>query len=176
MRLRALASFALILAFVVPANASADPPSVDRVRTLLSAFEGVAPETAWRALGPETVTVLRALYEDREELPFVRMRAVEVAGYYPTEASHAFLRDVVRAPAQQDLILRRALRALTRAFGERAIDDVRPFLSHRTVIVREAAVRALAVVTAPRVRPLLEARLVQERDPEVRRRLEAALR
>lgn len=172
MRLRAL-SFLLVT--LVSSSAFADPPSIDRVRTLLSSFEAVAPEAAWRALGPETVQVLRALYEDRDELPFVRMRAVEVAGYYPTEASHTFLREVVRTPDQNDLILRRALRSLTRAFGEQAIDDVRPFLTHRVVIVREAAVRALATVEVPRVRTLLQARLERERDPEVRRRLEVAL-
>ncbi len=167
---------ALLPNLASPGTTFADPPDKDRVRQLLSGFEGVAPQTAWRALGPSTVAVLAELYDDASEPPFIRMRAVQVSAYYPTEATRTFLRRVVQAPDQNDLILRRAVMAFTTAFGEGALEDVRPFLSHRTGLIREAAIRAVAQVGTPSALALLQARLRIERDPEVRVRLDEALR
>ena len=160
---------------VTAAPAAADAPSVARVRAMLSAFEGGPPAETWEAMGPETVAVLEQLYDDEGAPPFVRLRAIEAAGHFATEASHAFLRRVASRPDEGDLRIRAAVRALGRAFGETVIDELRPFLAHRAVAVREGAVLALGSIATPRARALLQARLDRERNHTVRGTLRRTL-
>jgi len=168
------AAFASLL--LVSATAAADPPPVAQVRTMLSAFEGGPSPEAWEALGPETLVVLEQLYDDEGQQPFVRLRAVQAAGHYPTEASRAFLKRVATQEGQNDLLIRAALRTMARAFGHSALADIRPFLDHRATAVREGAVLALGALTTPRARALLEARLDVERNEAVKATLQRTLR
>jgi len=166
----------LIAAATVVPRASANPPSRDHVRQMLSGFETVPGADAWRTLGPETLGVLVGLYDDAHEVPFVRLRAVTVAAYYPSPAARTFLLAVARARGQSDLFVREAVLALGRAFGARALDDVRPFLAHAEPTVREAAAMALARIGT---RPALDAvrtRLRAEPDAAVRDTMTRALR
>lgn len=148
--------------------AHADAPSRDTVRAMLSSFEQGPSQIQWRAMGSETVEVLISLYNDAGEPGFVRMRAVAATANFPTPATRAFLLEVAAAPGQGDLYIRQAVSSLGRAFGDRALEDVRPFLTHREYVVREAAVRALGAMRAPVARELLEARIGIEREDAVR--------
>lgn len=167
---------ALLSVLVLSATASADPPPVAQVRTMLSAFEGGPSAEQWQALGPETLEVLEQLYDDAGQPPFVRLRAVQAAGHFPSEASRSFLKRVATAEGQNDLLIRAALRTMARAFGGATLADIRPFLSHREVTVREGAVLALGAIESPRARALLQARLDVERDATVQATLRRALR
>ncbi len=172
LRLSALLSVLLLAS----GTASADPPPVEQVRTMLSAFEGGPSAEAWQALGPETLAVLEQLYDDEGQPPFVRLRAVQAAGHFPSDASRAFLKRVASESGQNDLLVRAALRTLARAFGSRALADIEPFLTHRTATVREGAVLALGSIESRRARALLEARLDRERDATVKATLRRTLR
>lgn len=141
------------LAIATP-TAFADPPSRTQVRQLLSGFETVPGADAWARLGPQTLGVLVALYADTSERPYVRLRAVSVAAFYPSPAARTFLLGVARAPRQGDLFVREAVLALGRAFGPRAVDDLRPFLTSPMPVVREATVAALTRIGT---RPALDA-------------------
>ena len=165
-----LASAALLAA----PTARAAPPDIARVREMLSGYEGAPPESVWRALGPETLPVLIALYDSPQEAPFVRQRAVAAAAYYPSAATRAFFRAVLIAPRQSDAIVRTAVDALARAFGAAAWDDVRPYLAHGSVTVRMGAVRAASRIDTPAVRAVLRQRLRVEQEAEVRNAISAA--
>ncbi len=175
-RIRAIAS--LLLVALAPLAASAQPqaPSRERVRAMLSGIEDVPTDAEWRRLGDGALPVLIALYDDPREAPYVRLRAVGAAGAFPREATRTFLLAVARADGQSDLFVREAVLALGRAFGARAVADVRGFLGHGEPVVREAAARTLGRIGGQEATQALRARLAVERDAVVRESIEAALR
>ncbi|MCS6799804.1 MAG: HEAT repeat domain-containing protein [Myxococcota bacterium] len=156
--------------------AGAQAPSSEQLRLWLSGFERMPDASAWRAMGPETVHVLRRAYEDPAEAPWVRLRAVAAAGYFRTEDSRAFLRAVARDPAQPELVVREALLALARAFGAAAVADIGPFLEHPSTLVREAVAIALGRIGDERARGAARRRIGAEPDPTVREALERVAR
>lgn len=172
---RSLTLALLLGALGAPAAAGAQAPTAQQVRELLSGYEYVPSGEDLRALGPDTLRVLIELYAAPDAPPWVRLRAIAAVGHYPEPATRTFLLAVARAEGQSDLLVREAVLALGRAFGEHAIADVRPFLSHREPVVREAAGMALGRIATPRAVDLLRARIVAERDPGVRRALDRSL-
>ena len=166
----------LLLALsAVTAPASADAPSIDTVRAMLSSFEQGPGRLQWRALGADTVAVLEALYDNGNEAGFVRMRAVAASAHFPIPATRRFLLRVASAEGQSDLFIRQAVTGLGQAFGDDALEDLRPYLAHQQYVVRDAAVRALGAMRAPLARQLLEARALVESEDAVRRSLAEAL-
>lgn len=143
-------------------------PTLERVRGLLSGVDTMPSDDVWRRLGPDTLATLIALYDDPSTPYFVRLRAVSTGALYPTPAAKTFLEAVARAPGQRDLMVRRALVALGRAFGADALASVRPFLSHPETSVREGAALTIAAMATPAARAALEARASVETDPTVR--------
>ena len=146
------------------------------VRSLLSGIEATPSAADWRRIGPRVLPHLIALYNEPREAPFVRLRAIDATGAFPTPATRTFLLAVVRARPQNDLFARRAVTTLARAFGSRAIPDLIEFLDHREPTVREAAVNALAVHGSDAERALLRHRLPRERSRIVQDALRRALR
>lgn len=175
-RALAIAAVVLTVGTMSVGTAHADPPSKERVRQLLSAIDQMPPATVWRALGPSTLGVLIELYDDPNEAPFVRMRTLVAARYYPVPAARTFLNAAASARGQSDLFVRQALLSLGRAFGERAIEDVRPYLSHADADVREGAVLSLSRINTDAARAALRDRLPRERSELVRSALQRALR
>ncbi len=171
-----LISLVVAVTLAAPALVLADPPSLNRVRQMLSAYEEVPPATAWRALGPRTLEVLIALYNDPSEPAYVRLRSVAVAAHYPTPACRTFLRAVAQAPGQSDLFVRNAVLALGQAFGPAAVADIEPYLGHLEPVVREASIRALRRIGTPDALRAIRRRAALERDAVVRETLERALR
>jgi HEAT repeat protein len=173
---RCFSSAALAAALLLaPAAASATPPSKAEVRQLLSGYEQTPGAATWRTLGPEALSVLIALYDDPSEAPYVRLRAVHAAGFYPTPATRTFLLAVARAPGQSDLFVRQAVLGLARAFGVRAVRDILPFLEHTEPVVREGAAAGLGRIGSDDAREALRARLVVERSDSVRLTIERSL-
>lgn len=150
-------------------------PDADHLAQLLSGFEDVPSDAQLRALGPDTVGTLAALYNDSSRPGFVRLRSVAAAGAFHTEASRTFLRAVLSRPGQSDLFIREGLLSLGRAFGDQAVAEIAPFLSRPETVVREAAVISLSRIHSARALQALRPRLTLESDPGVRRRLEASL-
>lgn len=173
---RFLSRAVLVLSFVLlPPVAYADAPTPEHVRALLSGFESVPSRATWAQLGPDTVGVLAQLYQSQNEPPFVRLRAVAVAGYYATPASKTFLRAVLHAPGQTDLFVREALVALATAFGADAMRDVRPFVADANPVIRSGAARALARVGTPDALAMLARRQAVETDNDVKEAIRLAL-
>jgi HEAT repeat protein len=176
MRSLVVGAFVAVSISLVTPSAHATPPSKAQVRQLLSGYEDVPGAETWRRLGPETLAVLVSLYDDPEEAPYVRLRAVSVVSHYPTPATRTFLLAVARAPRQSDLFVREAVLSLGAAFGPRAVDDIRPFLASRHVVVREGATLALSRVGTDAAREALRARLAVEPAPHVREAIARGLR
>ena len=170
-------SVALGLAITAVAlPASATPPTKEQLRQMFSGFEDTPSAAQVRALGPETLGVLIELYNDRSMPPYVRLRAVHAVGHFPTRATRTFLLAVARARGQSDLFVREAVLSLGRAFGERAVDDVRPFLANSEPVVREGAAMALGRIGSAPARDALRRRLTTEGAAHVRETISRQLR
>lgn len=176
MVVRWLLAAVLGLALLVPASASATPPSKAQLRALLSGFEHTPDAQTWRALGPEALPVLIDLYDDADAPQYVRLRSVHAVSFYPSPATRTFLLAVARAPGQSDLFVRQAVLSIGRAFGARAVDDIRPFLSHEEPVVREGAATALGRVHTGAALSALRGRLSVEPSAQVREVIERSLR
>lgn len=162
-------------ALLVPAAASATPPTKVELRQMLSGYEHTPGAGEWRALGSEALPVLIDLYDDADVPPYVRLRAVHAVSFYPSPATRTFLLAVARAPRQSDLLVRQAVLSLVHAFGARSVADVAPFLAHAEPVVREAAAAGLGRMRTPAARDALRARLPLEADDTVRGAIERAL-
>jgi hypothetical protein len=159
---------------VPPRTACATPPDARTVRTMLGAVDDAPGADAWQRLGPETVLVLARIYDDPGQGYAVRVRAVMVAGYFPGAPSGIFLRAVLRGAGQDELVVHHALISLARALGPAAEGDVAPFVGHGSVLVREAAARALDAVGTDGARGIARQRLAVESHPVVRAALARA--
>lgn len=159
----------------VRAQSTTQAPSRDSIRQLLTAYEGGPSAAEWRAMGPETLTVLVSLYNDSAQPAYVRLRVLSAVASFPTPATRTFLLAATRAPGQSDLFVREAVLSLGRAFGAAALDDVTPFLGSGDTVVREAAARSLGLIGTPAARDALRRRLVLEPDATVRQTLQSAL-
>lgn len=142
---------------------------------MLSGIEDTPTDADWQRVGERALPILIELYNDADEAPFVRMRAVGASAAFPRPATRTFLLAVARAEGQSDLFVREALLALARGFGRGAVNDVAPFLAHAEPVVREAAARALGRVGGPEAQRHLSARLSVERDDVVREALQRGL-
>ncbi|MBK8171801.1 MAG: HEAT repeat domain-containing protein [Sandaracinaceae bacterium] len=164
-----LASLGVIASLsLLTTTALATSPSRQRVRELLSGFEGGASHETWAALGAETLPVLIDVYNTTSEPPFVRIRAVSAVANFPSEATRTFLRTVATQQGQSELLIREAVSSMARAFGESAEQDLLPFLTHASTTVRVGAVRAIATLHTENATRALQARLSLERDAQVR--------
>ena len=121
------------------------------------------------------VGVLVRLYDDGNQPPFVRLRAVTAARYFSSPASRAFLVAVADARQQPALFVREAIRSLSFAFGATAVSEIEELASHRESVVREAVVDALANAHTSRSVECLRQRLRLEHVPHIRARLRRAL-
>jgi hypothetical protein len=175
MLVRWLSSLPALAALLLPATASATPPTKADLVQMLSGYEDTPGAEAWRALGAEALPVLIDLYDDAGEPPYVRLRAVHAVSFYPSPATRTFLLAVARAPRQGDLFVRQAVLSLVRAFGARSVPDAAPFLLHREPVVREAAAAGLGRVHTTSARDALRARLPVETDRVVQEAIERAL-
>jgi HEAT repeat protein len=124
--------------------------------------------------------VLKAITEDRGADEALRARAVAALAYSSGARSHAFLENLIigRAPsssAVDRLLVRRAAVALGWRAGPRVVETVAPLLDHADPEVRLDAAVALGLCRAREAEKPLRARLAEEKDPSVRRQIEAAL-
>jgi len=190
---------ALVLALVLsvmgcvsstPASAQDRPAarergSVDaRVRALLSGIETAPTREELLALGPEGLEALIRLHADTQEIGALRLRAITCAGWFEGPRAHEFLVGLSRAPGQDALHLRAALRALAAREGTQAVEELVRHAGHADVAVREAVLASLATLStmdtvsaADRraVRTTLEGLLAHETDQELASSIRARL-
>ena len=142
---------------------------------MLSGIEDVPSLEDWRRVGPDALPHLLALYNDVDEVPFVRLRAVGATAAFPQPAVRTFLTAVASAREQSDLFIAEAVNAMGRAFGGQALEDLVGYLGHPEPVVREAAARRLGAIGSPPATSALRSRLRLERRPHVRTTIQRAL-
>ena len=162
----------LVFAPVVTHAQAGPDPSVVRA---LSSYDRGPGASFWQQLDPDTIDVLVRLYDDDDQPPFIRLRAVVVARHFPSSTARTFLLRVARAPNQPGLMVREAVRSLSVAFGARASVDIQGFVGHRDRSVREAAVQALLTHRTTQGMNRLRERLAHETDVVLRTRIRRAL-
>ncbi len=164
-----------------PASAQQAPapdtqPTAPQLQAALSHYESSPTADQLRAMGPDTLRVLVALYNQAQTPAFVRLRVLSAVRHFPTPATRTFLLAVLRTPNQSDLHQRQALLSLARAFGDSARQDIAPALRSTHPVVREAAGRALHRIGTPAARRLIVEHRARESDPAVRRTFMQELR
>jgi hypothetical protein len=159
------------------AGATAKTPARAAVETALATGSGAADlqELAARAPGE-----LIGVASDRTVSEAVRGRALAALAYARTARVHAFLENfiVARTPSSEPsdrALLRRAATALGWQGGPRLVEVIAPLLDNPDADVRQDAAAALAIGRARDAEAPLRARLVLEKDPAVRRQIDAAL-
>ncbi len=156
-----------------------------RVRELLSGIESAPTREELLELGPDGLEALIRLHADSQALGALRLRAITCAGWFEGPRAHEFLVGLSRAPGQEPLHLRAALRALAAREGTQSVDELVRHARHTDVAVREAVLVSLAtlatmdtVSAADRraVRATLEDLLGRETDQELVTSVRARLR
>lgn len=156
-----------------------------RVRALLSGIESAPTREELLALGPEGLEALIRLHADSQEIGALRLRAITCAGWFEGARAHEFLVGLARAPGQEPLHLRAALRALAAREGTQAVDELVRHAGHADVAVREAVLASLATIATMEsvraadrraVRSTLDGLLAREADQELAASIRARLR
>ena len=153
-----------------------------RLEMLLSGYEYVPGRADLDRLAPaEMVASLgREIVGDASKRPTLRLRAVDLLGYYDDDATVALLETLVRTetdglPAAAARIRRlmrhRAMMALARSQGEGALGVLGAMLRHDDLQLQLSAVSAVGKHGGAQARALLEARAGQAKHPALRREL-----
>jgi hypothetical protein len=177
----ALAGAGLGCAVAHPPVASAQPAptsvSVEtRLRDVLSGFEDGPARQEILAFGDEGLSALIRIHDDAGTLGAVRLRAITCASWVPGERARAFLRRLLRAPGQEPLHLRAAIRAYAAREGAAGAREIARHGAHADVAVREAVLVSLVSIRdGGEVDRTLERLLAAERDAELVRAIRARM-
>ncbi|RKH71097.1 HEAT repeat domain-containing protein [Corallococcus aberystwythensis] len=141
----------------------------------LLAQPSVAPEAAWRRLGPGVVPVLAALAEDTSVPDAQRMRAVTALARVEAPEAGQTLQAMLEDPQRPSDVRSQAAAALGQRLGFEAVKTLRARLEDRDLLIREAVAQALGRLGGQQVREVLEERLPLEDVPQVREALQQGL-
>ena len=157
MHVRIAVSWVLAAAIAWPVSSSAADARAS-VQALLGAIHELPSRKVFeRAGGDETRALLTEFALDAELFPAYRHRALEALGYWPDDATWQLYVGLLTASETPDTTRHNLLRQLTRAFGERAVPKVEPYLDHLDPQLRMTATAALAEVPGAAV----DARLLE---------------
>lgn len=154
-----------------PANdgqVSIDPAQREKITLLLSGYHYFPTREKLEAESPNAPAILIAIAEDGAHLPSLRIQAIRALGLFSDDATAAtwFERRLHEARLPEDL-LRHALTASLRGFGERALPWVEPYLGHPDEQMRLSAVNAIGKLAGAPGRLVLEQRREMELDQRV---------
>jgi hypothetical protein len=135
----------------------------------------LAPESAWRRLGPEVVPVLAALAEDTSVPDAQRMGAVTALARVESPQAGQTLRAMLEDSERPPELRSQAAAALGQCLGFEAVQTLRARLEDRDLRIREAVAQALGRLGGQQAREVLEERLSLEDIPRVREALQRGL-
>jgi hypothetical protein len=153
-----------------------EAPRTDAIRErlifLLSGYEYFpSRETLDELAAPSRIAELgREFARSTERSHTLRLRAVDMLGFYDDDATVGYLRSLVAdppedLPAKQQRIRRlmrhHAMTSLARSQGARALDDLRPLLDHGDLQLRLSAISAIGKHGGAKGRELLIRRATQ---------------
>jgi hypothetical protein len=153
------------------------PVSVEaRLREVLAGVEDGPARQEILAFGDEGLAALIRIHDDARTLGAIRLRAITCASWVPGERARAFLLRVLRAPGQDPLHLRAAIRAYAAREGAASVDELVRHAAHEDVAVREAVLLSLVSLRdGGAIERTLEQLLATERDAELVRAMRARM-
>ena len=169
-------TFGLILVLVTLTAASAvagpDPAApadeVDNLNAITAYLVGptfIASRTELRAVDADPVPELVAIAADRRKKPFVRERAIKCMSLYrDARVQKGFASMLETRPDQYFSLI---VMAYLEAFGEDAVEDIKPFLTHKKADVRATVVKGFGIFGGQKGYDLLVELDAAESNPEV---------
>jgi HEAT repeat protein len=152
-----------------------DPALRGKVEALLTGYEYVPTAEDWKKLGPGVLPVLEAVFRDAKALPTTRMRAVSSMAFVEDPLAVTTLKTIAAETQTEARYRAKAVLALGQLGGAEAITSLSPVLESPDTTMREAAARALGQAGGPEARRILEGRLEQEEQAEVREAIQQSL-
>ena len=146
------------------------------VDVLLGGIEYVPKAEEWTKLGPDAATVLRTIAGSQNERPSRRARAVSALAHFPTPETKAFLTGILHGADSPVLLQRKAMSALSFAYGADSLQLLQPYLANPNRRLRESAIRAVGTVASPDAKALLKQRLQVEDAKYLRETIQEVLK
>lgn len=126
----------------------------EKVTLLLSGYEYFPSREDLDRVAPADVMVdvLRSLADEADGRPAIRLRAIDALGFYSEPGAVRYLEQRVAPPAANApdddprtlrLMRHRAMTALGRALGERALTALNPYLDDDDLQIRLSAISAI---------------------------------
>jgi hypothetical protein len=153
------------------ASAHHQEPERENVTTLLKAYDAFPKATTFKSVAEDPRTILLEIVSDSTEPEIVRLQALDALSLFPDGDVRQVFRQVVADSWDHTLAPRathNAINGLMYGWGEAALDDVLPLLSHPDLQVRLTVVHAVGKSGGDVGRAALRAQLADEKDPYVR--------
>lgn len=171
----------LLLSLVLLPSVAAGVPLREDVELALSDLERVPDKKELLELSPQVEQILQDLVEHPSRRALARSRAIAVLQFFPSTQTRATIRGVIQAGSKATrglalLDLQTALTSYAVIEGPSSLPVLRPFLSHASIDVRSAAVRAVFLSGHANRRAILEARHAVEPSATVRARIAGELK
>jgi len=155
------------------ATKDADANIEEAVRMLLSQHHNVPDLKQLLALTPRAQEIVERIARDEDAFAFHRERALIAMGYWPDDATYAYLLGLLQDPQTDESLLHTLLPLLTNSFGERAIGDLTPvLLDHENVQIRLSAAAAIGSLNSDAGYKVLDVAIEQEPNAIARQRIE----
>lgn len=175
-RMVIVAGFVAAMSCVASASAEPTPELRQRVQLMLRAPEHTPTAKEWKALGADAAVVLREVALNDKVLILRRGRAASALVHFDSSESRTALTQLVTNEKSAWLLRGKAARALVTLDGEKSLTVIQPLLAASHKRLREAAIKAIALVPAKASRDMLTARLPKEKNAHVRGVLERAVK
>ena len=133
-------------------------------------------EVEIRAVAHDVDSVLADVINDREQDSLTRTRAVSCLGFFQNKRARQLLRAIVTDPAWQKPFRQAALVAIASTMGVEALDVLKEFTRDPDADIHLACVLGLEVMGGQRALTLLKDLQLREREPEVIKAIDAAIR
>jgi HEAT repeat protein len=177
-RLSAL-SLLVVLTFATTATAQSNSPSnlpadqaEQQIVLLLSGYDYFPSRAKIESVSANAPEILIAISKDKARLPSLRSRAIDALGLFaghPRVAQH--FEATLAAGQLDEVALRHSLTSSLKAFGDRALPWVAPYLDHKDPVVRLDAAHAIGRLGGVDGAELIRTRTAVERDDFVRAQL-----
>jgi HEAT repeat protein len=172
--IRWIFALAVVVGLAAPAAAQTTDDMKATVETMLGGFEKPAADDEWQALGAAAVPYLLSFAGDGALPRSTRARAVAALGNFPAPEVVTFLCGLL-APGGDDVLQRKALRALARTAGAEQLALIAGYLAHDSSVLRESAAHALGLVGTAEARSALEGRRAVETSTAVQKAIDEEL-
>jgi hypothetical protein len=169
-------SFALGIALWAPATA-APVDATAAVAPLLRQYEGLPAAETFRAVTPDPIAALQALYADPKQPEWLRLRVLDALARFPEPAAQVFLEARLDENAALPVAGRAghaAAAVYLRTFPSAATARLPALLAHPDAAFRVTVVRIALEAEALELRTAIAAWLNATRDPAVQGALRPA--